>query len=616
MQQKTMKLECQSCGAVLNMKKNHRAVCPHCGVRYLLDEAEGHLKIDVNIDYGKQEQAGKTYKALYKWLVLFLLIAIGSVAIIWRYNVTAREAELVQWKEEPEREEDGDVIHVFCKDIFGKEYEDITPEEFQSIKYIDWDYVRGNYNEHYEVLYYSFVDYRDCASEAEFQKTIQSWKCNDAIASGFLDMHMLTGITRIENLQPIMFFSEEADISYVSTDIFYANTDMRAFFEMLKEKNKIDLKDVEILKLTHLDIETMPEGLEELTKLRELYLDGDVRDYVNKTGTIDLRKVACCKNLEVLFIECASDGYTNIDALAELTHLKRFYVRNLTLAECGFFTKLTELEEVNIEAGENADCSQLCNLPELKTLWIMGEGLLSAKDIACLQNIERLCLDIDSEEALQELTKRSKLKKLHVTTIATEENDWGEEPLDISGLGELTQLQELTIIGKDAVKGPLFGAPGKYVGVESLLNHPTLTGLCTDICYVDREMLQENRTMEELHFSGQPIKDATTKESIELPELLKYYPEVEVLHLNGCQLENIEFLTMCKNLRVCNLRNNEIADFSPLDQCKKLEFLYIYNNPYEVLPTSEEVKVYVGSIVLGEDSLQYMWEEEPLTDEW
>ncbi len=571
---KLLKLECENCGAVLTMVDKKHALCRYCGQRYRIDETEGRLILDVNIRHiDGDAQTAKALKWIAVVLAVFLLIAILIIKEIWEYNVPARESELVEQPGEPVREEDGDLLRIFCQDIFGKKYEEITPQEFASLRYIEYDYL--NEGEGFNVLHYSFSDYKDCDSEEAFQETIKQWTC--ANANTPTDFTMFPGITRVDTYNSVdlskMTFAEDARITYVRTDE-----------SLEKIKNSVDLAEIEVLYIGNFFDIGYLDSIEECINLKEVYVDAGL-EYSDEP--LDLQIFQQNTKLEKIWIECGNEKFAHVEALGDLTNLKVFYVENLQLKDCDFFHKLTRLEELHIEAETYPEADFLQHMPNLRVLRFLQGGYVEAQDLAHLKKVENLDVCIDSQDALEVL---GRLSSLRVLNLYTDDNpaDFGNgNVVDVSVLGQLETLETLYLSGSF------------YQGMETVWNLPALEEVSIGSFAVDPEKLQRNESVREIKLFYNMVFDANTGEALALGEFLKYYPQVEVLKLNGCDLTDIQFLAQFQELRECSLQYNAIQDFSPLYECKKLEKVSIFGNPYaeEDLRFSEEVVV-----------AQYPWE--------
>lgn len=182
------------------------------------------------------------------------------------------------------------------------------------------------------------------------------------------------------------------------------------------------------------------------------------------------------------------------------------------------------------------------------------------------------------------------MSSLRVLNLYTDDNpaDFGNgNVVDVSVLGQLENLQTLYLSGSF------------YQGMEPIWNLPTLEKVSIGSFAVDTEKLQVNEGVKEIILFYNRIFDVNTREALAPEEFLKYYPQVEVLKLDGCDLTDIQFLAQFQELRECSLQYNAIQDFSPLYECKKLKKVSIFGNPYaeEDLRFSEEVTV-----------AQYPWE--------
>lgn len=565
-----VKLECENCGAALEVVDKGHAFCRYCGQRYLVDESEGRLILDVNIKYsGDDEQTKKALKAVIVVLVVFLIIAVIIIKEIWEYNVPARQSELLEQEEESVREEDGDLLRIFCQDIFGKDYEDITQEEFASLRYIEYDYITdgAGFNE----LHYSFTDYKDCSSEEEFLKTVERWTCANANIP--TDFTKFLGLTRVDTYNSVnlsmMKFSDEARITYVRMDE-----------PLEKIRDSLNLADIEILNMGNFFDIGYLDAMNECVNLKEIYLDASL-EYGNEP--FDFQIFEQNKKLEKIWIDCGNEKFVNQEVLGSFSNLKVFYVENLQLEDCDFLSKLSKMEELYIEASTYPNVDFLKNMPNLRVLQFLKGGYVSAKYLRGLKMLEDLNVCIDSQEALEAIAQLSNLKTLNLYTDDNPADFGNGNQVNMSVLGQLENLETLYLSGS------------LYLGMEPVLKLPHLENIHVANFAVDLEKLESNESIKEISFFYSSVYDINTGESVEPENFLHFYPKVEVLSLDGCNLTNISFLSAFQDLKVCSLKYNYIQDFSPLYECKKLEKVSICGNPYEEsdLQFSEEVVVAV-----------------------
>lgn len=567
-----LKLECKNCGASLKLVDQTHAVCPFCGQTFLIDEAKGTV-IDVHVDYGDSQEMQSTIKSTKQILIIFLIVAVFLTVVIFGYNIAARSSVFSSSDADIPVDENGMVLQIFCKDIFGKEYREVTEEEFASIKYLKYAYTRIG-SEDYSTLLYSFTDYQDCVDEEEFQDTVRTWTYRAERVSWPSDYTMFTGLTRIDTTDSVWLsalrFAEDADISYVDTD------------DGLKTVTAV--LNPEKIKVLHLGI--MGTSLDEIgqyTSLEELEVDTNMG-----MEAVDVSGIGACSQLKRLSLRCAR-GYTGFEQLRNLSQLTSLYVSGMSLQDCSFLTELQELEELSVYTGENPDLSVVSALPNLKRLYLLDEEYVAPREITKLQDLEALKIAIDDKEGLLCLAEMDSLKYLDLHMAIEEYSDYQQQPLDVSGLAALTNLEWLALDNF---------WEGEFAGVDQLLNLPKLATLnlggdsfVSNVqLTLDPAVLADNPAIEELYLSGCSIRDAQTGEALDFG-FLTHYTGVKRLYLDNCDLTDISMLAELPDLRICSLQKNEIVDFSPLSSCKKLEKLYIYDNPCERPDLPEEILV-------------------------
>lgn len=570
-----VKLECSNCGGSLQLLDKTHAVCPFCGQNFLIDEAKGTV-VNIHVDYEDSVQMRNTMRSTKLTLILFLVAAFFFVVVIFGYNIAARNSVFSSSDADIPVEERGETFLIFCKDVFGKEIADITPEEFASIKYIRYASTREE-NENYTTVLYSFTDYEDCASEEEFQETIRRWTYRSQQVSWPSDYTMFPGLTRIDTTDTVWLsalrFSSDCKISYVETD------------DSLETVSAV--LNPEYIKVLHLgNMGTSLSGIEQYTNLKELKVDTNMG-----TAALDLRGIESCSKLEKLSLSYGY-GYTGVERISGLSQLTELSINGISLGEYNFLKNLQGLTSLAICTGENPDLSELSSLPNLKRLYLLDREYITPEQIARLPDLEELQIAIEETECLALLSKMDSLKVLDIHMAIQEYRDYQLVPIDLSGLARLKNLECLTIDNF---------WPCELTGVEPILNLPNLaklelgdSGMVNEINLVlKEELLNDNSALQELCIGNCSVTETKADRAWEF-EFLLHYPNLKGLYLDNCGLTDISVLANLEELRICSLQNNDIADFSPLNACRKLEQVYVYGNPYEDLPLSKEVVVEEG----------------------
>ena len=569
-----VKMECKNCGASLELTDPTHAVCPFCGQKYLIDEAKGTV-IEIHVD-GSSREIRSALEDTKRLLLAVGVIALLVTAIIFGFNIAARKSVFSSSDTNIPADGNGQLLVIFCEDVFGKPYKEITAEEFASIKYIRCGYQREG-GESFNAIWYSFTDYQDCASEEEFQETVKKWYYRTKEVSWPSDYTKFTGLTRIGTMDTVwlslLTFSPDSRISYVDTD------------DRLDTVTSV--LDPEAVKVLHIGI--MGNNLDQVgqfTNLEELEVDTNLDHQ-----TVDVSGISACGKLKTLRLNCAGD-YTGLEQIGKLSQLNSLYLSSVPLKECKFLGELKGLSELSISAGEGGDLSVLASLPDLKRLCLLDGEYIPPDQLAVLKRAEKLeglRISVNERESLAELIKMTGLKDLDLHLAIPEyDEETGTRGIDLSPLSDLLGLKRLHL--DSFWECDLFGG-------EELFNLPGLTslslgnGVANDVNLVmDEELLQENKSLTDISLrncypknqSGEPVDF----------RFLSRYPNVRRLYLDGCELEDISFIGEFQDLRVCSLQENRIRDFSPLSRLKKLELVCIDKEGKARLELSQDVEIY------------------------
>lgn len=566
-----VKMVCTNCGGGLTLTDKTHARCPYCGQTFLVDEAKGTV-ININIDYENAGEVNKTLSSTKKMLVAFFVIIIITVLAILGVNLAANFSALSSSDRDAAFEENGELLAIFCKDIFGKEYKDITDEEFASIRYICYDHDR-DVNDGFHVIKYSFTNYEDCESEEAFQDTIETWTYHSSKASWPSDFTMFTGLTRMDNNNSLwlsqMKYSQKAKISYIETSESLKN--VTACFEP------------EYVRVLHMGAQNGKlEGIGEYKNLEEIVADG----YPGADGTLDITGIGNCTRLRKIYLKSGTVS-AGLEELEKLTSVRSLYVSGTKLKDSTFLEKMPKLEELYTEIGESGDVSMLASVPDLKKLYFKDNGEVEIESLLELKHLEEVNLDIDQEEKLQQLQQLTSLKVLELKLKI-----FGgmRDSVDVSGLAKMPKLEKLTIedFWGNGITGmeSIFNKPGMKeisIGDESI--SPDMTKL-----FLNPSLLEDNLSVEKVKMTGWISAKDSKKEGDF--DILLHYPNLKKLDLGGCGIDDISFIAEFQNLEVIDLQENEITDYSPLDSCKKLKRIYIYGNPKKDPVFSSNIQVY------------------------
>lgn len=567
-----LKLECKSCGSHLEMTDETHARCTHCNQIYLIDELE-HELFAIQVDYGDNTSLKKTLSTSRKALLISVPLALVVLIIIFCLNIGAVTSVFSSADSDQDLAHNGYLIKIFCEDIFQKPYDQITPEEFASVKYIKTSHnPETNSSEFYHTIEYSFTDYKNCTSEEEFQETIQKWSHSSRNAYPWIDDYtMFTGLTRIDTREDRLGlgeiqFADNCPISYVDT----LNSPL-CVAETLNPEN------IKVLhaKLSHYG----PEGLDRFPNLEELASIGTYY-YDEDEAPMDIRVLGACKNLRILKLDCAN-GYTGTEALTGLSSLESVSLKYTLLSDCGFLKDLPSLKELHIYSGDEPDLTQLSQLPKLEKLDFMDDEDIPVEALCTLTNLTELTADFEDTHSLKKLTSLSKLEKLDVAVDAEFGSYHDGIVYDLSPLAELPSIKDLCI--------RIQADEGHFIGLTELLNIDGLSRFAFYCEYyggrllipLDTEMLDENPELQKLTFS-EPVFTSPSSGEITDYSFLTKYKNLKELTLSGCNISGIDFVSALPELEMMafweslnSSGNNDLTDYSPLLSCRKLKTLYV-----------------------------------------
>ncbi len=568
-----LKLECENCGASLDLVDKTHAVCPYCGQRYRIDEAKGTM-VHVQVDYSGSDEMYEAVNNTKKVLLVFLIVAAVITLIVLGFNIAAKKSVFSTSDSDMPVDANGQLLVIFCQDIFEKKFKEITPEEFASVRYLRCTYEREG-SETFNVISYSFEDYEDFDSEEEFQETVKEWSYRTKQVSWPSDYTMFTGLTRIDTTDTVWLsllkFSPDSRITRVDTD-----DRLDTVFGTLNP---------EYIKILHLGIMgNNLEGIGRFKNLAELEVDTNL-----SAAVADVSGIEECKRLKRLRLRCG-DSYTGLENLAELSELQSLFIDSAILEECGFLRELTQLEELSIDTGEEAELVLLESLPHLKRVNFLDQEYIHPEEIFRLQGVEELTIAVKEKECLEELAAIESLRRLDLHLAVKE---YGV-PTDVSALGRLKRLERLEL---DNFWGE------EMVGLEPLLMLPELKELWLGKetagelePLLDPELLEENAEVLELAFLNCHPKHVVSGEPLDFGFVARF-PNVRRLYLDGCDVEDISFVAGLEDLRKCSLMENELLDLSPLLQCQKLEAVSVDKKSAASVQFPADVAVNIESYI-------------------
>ena len=475
-----VKLECQDCGADLEMLDEVYAHCKFCGQKYIVNELLERIpEVPVQDKYqsAKQRTKPQTTKpqtvrsqtaksqtakpqtkrsqqknstAAIVFLVM-IVVVICSLAFLFIRKEAADSpgekglptdggvADNTQEKDDSTDSTEkwegfrSETMKQVVYHMFGKPADEVTKEELESIKYLRIDrYWEGC------VISYSTEDYKDY--EPDYREKLPDY--NGDILFGY-NKDFKESIQKVS----LPYFEESMGLVYGDIRNFKNLTaiGMNGFSEMdfsemphltmidggwdleyLLDSN-VPLEQIEVLSLSRCSL----EGLDQLTSLKKLYLEG--------VDAENMDYLVQCTNLDTLFCNYCFDE-ASYAPLKALTGLKSLYIDGgYAIKDLSVISSFTELENLSITCTDILNIGFVKSLKNLKTLRLSENSQLSNLDgLGTLQELEFLELNINglngSQPEYQEIGKLKNLKSLALHTV-----------YELDFLYELDQLEELEV---------------------------------------------------------------------------------------------------------------------------------------------------------------------------
>lgn len=339
----------------------------------------------------------------------------------------------------------------------------------------------------------------------------------------------------------------------------------------------------------------------------------------------------------------AESGIEDIGALSEMTKLEALYLGTYDVVDFSPLYKLTGLKALALDASRLKDISFIQSMPELRYLSIANtDELKSIQPLeGCAGTLEQLFLSntwgIEDYSVIEQLTSLTQLQ-LCVSYEDTLPSFAGLQNLeylelygadDLRAIGEakgliylsldscncedmtfLSGLQNLEILD-------LYDMSGYFVSLQPVTQLPKLRilDISDSTAYTDAAVLLGIPTLEEFYMSECNIgfnpgsvpananlkvldmnyaeifeladsnygwlQEATPVALSEHAELFANFPNLEVLRLQGQELDNLSFVeeNELTHLQILDIEDNYVLDLSPLAGLTELQYVYCGNNP-------------------------------------
>lgn len=470
-----------------------------------------------------------------------------------------RETEIVQTFEQG-------FVRSFCRGVWGKEFEEVTPEEFAKVKYICVDYSDLGTTG----VRYSMVDYKDCASEEEFQESVCIWqKKEDGVIVTPADISMFTGLTYVE-------ISEYAEVSQSILPSENQITRMKIHESPKSLVGVVSPEHLEILEVEYYGETNEIEYLEPFSNLKQLSYC-----YRGEGEESDLAKLTCMESMEKLDL-ISTSGYVNLETLKYAKNLRSFSIDTATLQECDFVKDMKELQELSLCYSSDTDISILTGLPKLKSLrfnnnLVVSDTSVNLSQLASLDSLEELKITVKEREISDVVTLlKDRIKILNLTVITGGKLSYYKEEsgCDLSVFAQMSKLKELDLnfenytiaYGLDAITS---------------MNQLTSFSLSGTIPFepdivLDTSKMSKNHSVNYLHFSRCVIRNPEN-EIVPTNEFLSCFKEVKHLSIPGDQ-DGISSYAFLK-------------EFEELEHVKVEEFYLTESQRQELEEMEEKINV-------------------------
>jgi len=577
---KLVELSCNHCGGVLDIADKEHASCPHCGAKYLVDWPEDlnihiHLR-DVDekntkaVEKPKKQTVAlpKTNESSKKWVGLVWLVLLMLLVVMLKPLFGGSGTALSGTKRT-------NLLAQFCRDVLGKDYNHITKEDLERVKYIEpYSIERDNQSNYCYVYQYSLTDYKDCETTEDFKETIQTWK-SDAISPGQTQDKMtyskFTGLTAIklekssDSMMPM-----NAPISCIWV------TNLDALGEELEKNSNWNTNQLAQLHVTDQKSEDL-SLLSKFPNLECLTIAGSNHDQVIP----DLNALASCTKLKELELSFG-DAYIGLSTLSNMHDMRRIFLKKVDIDNATFLLDMPELEYLRIEIEEDDNALEnLQNLTKLKEL-ILEDGVACISGLPDQPGLKKLICTLRYQEEVDELGRFPSLEYLTMNVDHLHKN------ISVKELGKLKNLKSVTF-------GGFFGAD--YMDMEEIINLPQIEKLSiyhnatseNKVVRIHPERLNDESTIKKFTCMKYVFVNSSSGE-VDW-SFFNVMKNVEDVTLYKCNLEDLSFLSGLPKVKILELEQNQIKDYSPLTECPSLCQIYTWGNPTIDANLGENVEV-------------------------
>ncbi len=590
-------LECTNCGAKLKKISDSEYQCNYCSTVFVLGELKKQQKekqkqknVHKTLErqphratssgqytgYSKKSSAADTFKALVVFVGFMLAVLMCGVGLISLMKGCTDTIKNSKKTAKEEKVQVNDKFKEVARQIFGKEYDDITDAQWKSVTELRID------SDDFGVVGTCLVS--GVNKEFRVDSTV------DVIAGhvyhfpnlivyyrkGSLASDELEGLNNLQKLSCTNTISAVA--KYVPnpdkiTHLYGVSVGSTA----VRREELINLR---VLDCTSEDVKDF-SFLDNYKYLEEFYIDADdtaknfdVLGQINTLRTVHIKangiySIEFMKNLDKLE-SVKLDGYKiSIDSLEPLrgkTTLKVLDIWDCNdIKDYEIINTLTGLEELTFSCSYMKGEIDWSKLTKLKLISVMGAGSKMLREFEKLPNLQYLSLTSGSTDTMH-IANLKGLKKLYLKNQLLG---------DLSGLANLINLEEIYMYDVEYAKG------GEAVFASPKLQKLTIRECDVDIDYTkigDLNRLKE-LTIYYTKFNDDDFRDNTS--------MLHHFTNLEALTIRGGKIDNLDFLKVMPNIRILDVTNNNLSDdkVGALQNCAKLEELRYGDNAMTKAPT-------------------------------
>ncbi|AOY75761.1 leucine-rich repeat domain-containing protein [Clostridium formicaceticum] len=301
----------------------------------------------------------------------------------------------------------------------------------------------------------------------------------------------------------------------------------------------------------------------------------------------DFQFVASLPSLENLTI--TATGLEDIQFLKDNQQLNYLNLSNNKIQGLNGIQDLSNLQYLDLSHNRVNDVYHISNLTALKKLYLGGNSIEDVNILRKLQELEELSVATNSNTDYEFLGSMTGLKKLDLSNPSNARVSGGDDGRDISGLSQLTSLEDLSLAGcgvknvealSDLQNLKYLDLSRNAINAEALKTIGKLSALET----LNLEDNQIDEGLSSLTNLGS-LKDLnlSSNSGIDDFDSLASYPKLESLTLKGVRLSDFSSISSLSGLRYLNLENNSLEEIT-FRNMPNLEYLNLAGNNISQMP--------------------------------